>query len=601
MATINFNATFNYATKKLAFLDTTDWVTEGIPTADVNGNFQVITPNGLTYYDNTNFTIITGTATAATSNSITLTGTSSTDNFYKNYYVKITSGLGAGQAKKITSYNGTTKLAQIDGTWTTTPDNTSDYQLVLSDIYIDANLNNQDPVVVPLTSNGLPYNGNYEIIYTVYNHVTLEYYTLSKTFEICYTAPTVQITQTVDCLSPLFTSIDDTEYIVDNITPTISRTHTVYYPAASPLVGTAATIMTGVFYTGVQSTTIFSQLTYNLTNGIFIYDEVEGSKTINVECDARLCDIFCCVITLYNKMNKYKGKNDTLYNEYLIDFTQVMSLVTLAREAWNCGKDEKINTILQDILDIADCEPGCGCSDGNPQQIIGLGSTVAFSEVQSNDPNIIVTTSVVGNVTTYYLTLDPVWVSNVNNLYNTNITTATPSYLDLTSTGTNPKTFNIDFLPDTDWVNGEELCFKVLVDYSDYLGNFLTVENVEIQPATGSNFVSPTVASNAAPVNGSSFFNVGSLFTFSSFMTSGNDNYKVFVTAEPVSFNVEGTTIQNPGMLNKIQQPLIPIVNYVQSNSFEVGLYAGNFDGLLLNGSLRKMGFKFYIHVLIKK
>ena len=100
MATINFNATFNYATKKLAFLDTTDWVTEGIPTADVNGNFQVITPNGLTYYDNTNFTIITGTATAATSNSITLTGTSSTDNFYKNYYVKITSGLEQDKPKK---------------------------------------------------------------------------------------------------------------------------------------------------------------------------------------------------------------------------------------------------------------------------------------------------------------------------------------------------------------------------------------------------------------------------------------------------------------------------------------------------------------------
>jgi len=78
----------------------------------------------------------TGTAQAGTSTSITLAATA---NRFDGYYcpipgslralVQITSGTGTGQSKWINAYNGTTKVAEIVGTFSPAPDNTSVYKL----------------------------------------------------------------------------------------------------------------------------------------------------------------------------------------------------------------------------------------------------------------------------------------------------------------------------------------------------------------------------------------------------------------------------------------------------------------------------------------
>lgn len=71
-----------------------------------------------------------GTAQAGASGSITLASTaSSTTNFYLRSYVVIVGGTGAGQARIISSYNGTTKVATIENGWATNPDSTSVYQI----------------------------------------------------------------------------------------------------------------------------------------------------------------------------------------------------------------------------------------------------------------------------------------------------------------------------------------------------------------------------------------------------------------------------------------------------------------------------------------
>lgn len=74
--------------------------------------------------------LLTGTASAGGSNSITLTGGSATDNLYKRCTVVITSGTGAGQASTVLGYVGSTKVATIGPTWTTAPDNTSTFALL---------------------------------------------------------------------------------------------------------------------------------------------------------------------------------------------------------------------------------------------------------------------------------------------------------------------------------------------------------------------------------------------------------------------------------------------------------------------------------------
>lgn len=63
-----------------------------------------------------------GSIQGATAADVTLrAGASSVNDFYKNGIVTITSGTGAGQARAITAYDGTTKVATVDRNWGTTP------------------------------------------------------------------------------------------------------------------------------------------------------------------------------------------------------------------------------------------------------------------------------------------------------------------------------------------------------------------------------------------------------------------------------------------------------------------------------------------------
>lgn len=78
----------------------------------------------------TTTTIHTGTAQAGGTDDITLDlGADANTDFYVNTVIHITSGLGANQARRITTYNGTTKVAGIIPSWAVTPDNTSVFSI----------------------------------------------------------------------------------------------------------------------------------------------------------------------------------------------------------------------------------------------------------------------------------------------------------------------------------------------------------------------------------------------------------------------------------------------------------------------------------------
>jgi hypothetical protein len=72
-------------------------------------------------------TITTGTATSATTNTLTNTGVTMIANQYKNQNLIITGGTGIGQTKQI--LNHTSTAFTICGTWTTIPDSTSTYSV----------------------------------------------------------------------------------------------------------------------------------------------------------------------------------------------------------------------------------------------------------------------------------------------------------------------------------------------------------------------------------------------------------------------------------------------------------------------------------------
>lgn len=71
-----------------------------------------------------------GTAQAGGASTITLdAGASATNDLYKGYSVQIVSGTGAGQARLIRGYVGSTKVATVRRPWNTNPDNTSVFNI----------------------------------------------------------------------------------------------------------------------------------------------------------------------------------------------------------------------------------------------------------------------------------------------------------------------------------------------------------------------------------------------------------------------------------------------------------------------------------------
>ncbi len=118
---------------------TTDWIPVNSPatanqpeqaaveSAAVSGALDhVSVSNGGTLYKST-----TGTAQAGTGSNITLAATASPiPDYYNNMTVFISSGVGSGQIKTITDYDGTSKEAIVDSVWTTIPDNTSVYEVM---------------------------------------------------------------------------------------------------------------------------------------------------------------------------------------------------------------------------------------------------------------------------------------------------------------------------------------------------------------------------------------------------------------------------------------------------------------------------------------
>lgn len=71
-----------------------------------------------------------GLAQAGANGSITLQSTAETGtNRYKDSYITILSGVGAHQSRRITGYNGSSKVATVSPDWVVNPDSTSGYNI----------------------------------------------------------------------------------------------------------------------------------------------------------------------------------------------------------------------------------------------------------------------------------------------------------------------------------------------------------------------------------------------------------------------------------------------------------------------------------------
>lgn len=285
----------------------------------------------------------------------------------------------AGQSISTSNVNGCFKITSPSGVVIY---NNTDFDNADCDIRIASSLTSQQTIALPLDGGGDIEAGLYTIEYSVYNSSTLETYTLTNTYTYSFTAPTVAITQVANCITPLFTSTDSTDYTVNNTLPTITRTHTLYYPngsagQGSPETGSAVTLTSSTFYNGTQTTTISSVLTYTFEDGLIVITTITGSEEFLVDC-TWICGIYCCIRSLKNQMETLRtsGSNDLLYKELTLKFAQVMGLVSFATTAIECGESADVNDVLVSIRAIANCTDDCACDGDTPSLVTGLGGLV---------------------------------------------------------------------------------------------------------------------------------------------------------------------------------------------------------------------------------
>lgn len=88
--------------------------------------------------------LTSNTAQAGASNSITLNaGASSVTDQYKNNLIIVYSGTGAGQARAIVSYNGTTKVATVEPAWGTNPSSGSLFMILAASSLTTGQINTE--------------------------------------------------------------------------------------------------------------------------------------------------------------------------------------------------------------------------------------------------------------------------------------------------------------------------------------------------------------------------------------------------------------------------------------------------------------------------
>lgn len=255
------------------------------------------------------------------------------------------------------------------------------------------------PIQLPtLTGSTTIKQGSIEVTYRVTDGSTTvtNVITIDNTCDL----PTGELDTSLDLTptSPQITVEDVTVYVVNNITPTKTRTLTLYYPSStgeSPSTTSSAELTTQRFYTGQQqavltticnwdySSNTVSGTTNDWTSGNLTYiinNTVSASEFINVASDTSICDIFCCVKEFDDRLSTAKGD---ARQKMLQQRAQIGALLTFISASYSCSSTSKVNTWVNEIKEIAQCNGDCSCDDGQPVLIVPVtGSSVALGNVK---------------------------------------------------------------------------------------------------------------------------------------------------------------------------------------------------------------------------
>lgn len=258
------------------------------------------------------------------------------------------------------------------------------------------------PIPLPLTSTGEIVNGSYLFEYNVRYDATTGAADAANqiTMNITYSRVTGDISVEVVLLplTPSVTVTDNTDYVVDSVTPSTVRALSFAQPTpGTTSVTTASTLVLTSFYTGVWQSALAATNTYNysskiltgatnnFTSGYFllyIYDSANDIVQGVVEGTRTLSDIFCCINEYGQRMEIARVNNPTEFMNNQIKMTELNFLLQLVQMSYQFSVTGSVNDYVARIRQITQCNGTCSDSDGTPILITGATtSTTALSNV----------------------------------------------------------------------------------------------------------------------------------------------------------------------------------------------------------------------------
>ena len=301
----------------------------------------------------------------------------------------------------------------------------------------------------------------------------------------------------------------------------VQRRTTLYFtsvPSVDPLVGYSPILTTNSFYSQLQSFSFQSHVLYDFGGGITLSDSFTSSDSINVDCENNLCDVFCCINTVFGEYMKYKCTNKTLADLALERYTIITSHLASLRTAYECGDASAVTKLTEQIKDVAQCNDECDCTTGDPILITGTGVSSGggnIYNVVSAGNGLNVSTSVSGNTTTYTLALTPSILADIANATATSSVTSEDLIVTSTTTGTNT-VYDISLPAATPIIPPKE--FMVMK---------LEIENQPLTPINGSIFTAKHVL-HQNPTNLKD--PVSSPWTYSVFSADQGDKFRIKIS-----------------------------------------------------------------------
>jgi len=332
------------------------------------------------------------------------------------------------------------------------------------------------------------------------------------------------------------TIINVSDVIVTEASPSgvrfTTRVASIFFPQVlglDPKIGHTKKLGTSVFYDKNHEFSYVTKGLYSYGDGLSIIDYFEDSTDLDIKCDVRLCEVFCCINSVFNEYLGLRCRNKTLADIALDKYILATSHLSSLRQAFECGQSEAVDLLVSEIKKVANCNDDCSCSDASPTLITGLGGSSSTTVVASSGNGINVSPSVSGDETTYYLSLDNDIIEDISNIGNTTSVSG-DSTINITSSVSGGNTnYSLSVVPPEAPIAPKEfMAFDIEVDF---VNNTFTFDNVTIQNKSNLKSLGLTVSDG----NPGSPDNHSQVIKISGFQNTANSTYKSFVSNTYVS------------------------------------------------------------------